>query len=76
MACAGAPASDRLLVQLDKFTGAWVSRSAGSDEVFFIRKSSLRDQRQWASLCVGSVVSLRLKQSAGRSIVTDAVLET
>ena len=71
-----APA-DRLLVQLEKFAGAWVSRpTVGSSEVYFIRKSSLRDPSQWAALCAGSTVSLRLKRSAGRSIVTDAVLET
>ena len=78
MAAAATPgqtAPDRLLVQLEKFTGAWVARPVGSSDVFFIRKSSLRDERQWAALCVGSTVSLRLKRSAGRSIVTDAVLE-
>lgn len=69
-------APDRLLVQVEKFTGAWVSRRAGSDEVYFIRRSSLRDASQWAALCPGSTVSLRLKRSAGRSIVTDAVLVT
>ena len=71
--------SDRLLVELVKYAGAWAARQVGSGdggETFFIRKSSLRDAGQWSSLQVGNRVSMTIKRAAGRGIVTDAVLES
>ena len=70
--------SSRLVVQLIVYKGAWVSRivdSAEDSEVFFIRKSSMRDQSQWSKLQAGKRISLTIKRAAGRGIVSDAVLE-
>ena len=73
-----------MLVELVSYTGAWVSRRRDAQSKdggeksaapLFIRKSSLRDKKQWADLRLGSLVSLTLKTAAGRAIVSDAVLE-
>ena len=72
--------SERLLVQLIKYTGAWVSRQVGSgeegEEVFFVRQSSMRNKGDWGKLTEGCHISIAIKRAAGRGIVTDAVLES
>ena len=68
---------NHLVVELIAFKGAWVSRRVGSDEgseVFFIRKSSLRDVRQWSKLSVGVRVSLTIRRASGRGIVADGFI--
>ena len=69
---------NRTVVELLAYKGAWTSKPAdgsGGDAVLFIRKSSMRDKKQWPSLQAGSRVSITMKVSAGRAIVSDAVLE-
>ena len=69
----------RFVVMLIAFKGAWVSRIVGSaedSEVFYIRKSSMRDKSQWSKLRERSHVSFTIKHVAGREIVSDAVIQT
>jgi len=69
-------AGDRLTVELIKYAGAWSARRVdGMDgEIFFIRKSSLRDKNEWATLREQRRLSLAIKRAAGRGIVSDAFL--
>jgi hypothetical protein len=71
------PVDGRLVVELLTYKGAWVSRQPGageSGEIFFVRKSSMRNQSEWTSLRAGSHVSFTIKRAAGRGIVSDAVI--
>ena len=74
-----AAGDERVVVELVTYKGAWSARPVdGADcagMVLFIRKSSMRDKAQWPSLKEGSRVSIALKVSAGRAIVSDAILE-
>ena len=58
--------------------GSWSARPVDCADcggmVLFIRKSSMRDKAQWPSLKEGSRVSIALQVSAGRAIVSDAIL--
>ena len=72
------PCSERLVVQLITYKGAWISRLVGSSddgEVFYVRQSSMRNKSEWSKLHQGSLVSFSIKRMAGRGIVSDAVLE-
>ena len=44
-----------------------------SEEVLFVRKSSMRPGASWAELKLGDRVDITFKECAGRSVVTDAV---
>ena len=71
--------TDRIVVQLIEYKGAWISREVGTADdsvVYYIRKSSLRDKSEWPALLAGSRVSLTIKHVAGRGIVSDATLVT
>ena len=69
----------RLVVQLIHYKGAWVTREVGKgddSDVYFVRKSSMREKGQWDALRPGAHVSLTIKRVAGRGIVSDAVVST
>ena len=76
---AGAGEPGRLTVELIAFKGAWCCRQVGKaedSEVYFVRKSSMREKSQWPALKPGSHVSLTIRSVAGRGVVSDAVLVT
>eukprot|EP00966_Prymnesium_polylepis_P239548 5539987-Prymnesium_polylepis.2 len=69
----------RLTVELVSFKGAWCCRQVGKSsdsDVYFVRKSSMREKSQWPALKPGSYVSLTIRSVAGRGVVSDAVLVT
>ena len=72
-------ASGRLIVELLKFHGAWISRPVGGsndDDVYYVRQSSMRNKSEWTSLRAGCRVSFVMKRAAGRAIVSDATIES
>ena len=55
---ASSASSNRVVVELIKFAGAWSSKLVGSDDaqVYYVRQSSMRNKSDWTSLRAGGHV--------------------
>ena len=49
------------------------AEGGGCVEIYYVRKTSMRQRAQWSALSVGDRVEITLKHAAGRAIVSDVV---